>query len=61
MIGEKIRTLRKSQNISQESLGMLVGVAKTRISEWETGKVIPLSSTLKKIAEALKCNVNDLI
>lgn len=61
MIGEKIRTLRKSQKLSQESLGRLIGVAKTRISEWETGKVIPLSSTLKKIADALKCNVNDLI
>ena len=61
MIGEKIRILRKSQRLSQESLGRLIGVAKTRISEWETGKVIPLSSTLKKIADALGCSVNDLI
>ena len=61
MIGEKIRILRKSQSLSQEKLARLVGVAKTRVSEWETGKVIPLSTTFKKIADALKCNVNDLI
>ena len=61
MIGEKIRILRKSQKLSQESLGRLISVSKTKVCEWEKGKVIPLSTTLKKIAKALKCNVNDLI
>lgn len=61
MIGQKIRSLRKSQKLSQEKLARLVGVAKTRVSEWETGKVVPLSTTLKKIADALGCSVNDLI
>ena len=61
MIGKKIRTLRKSQKLSQEKLGQKIGVAKSHISEWETGKIIPLSTTLKKIADALGCSVNDLI
>ena len=61
MTGQKIRNLRKSQKLSQEKLARLVEVAKTRVSEWETGKVVPLSTTLKKIADALGCSVNDLI
>lgn len=61
MTGQKIRTLRKSQKLSQEKLGQRIGVAKSRISDWENGKVTGLSTTLKKIADALGCSVNDLI
>lgn len=61
MTGEKIRNLRKLQKLSQEKLGQRIGVAKSRISDWENGKVVPLITTLKKIADALGCSVNDLI
>lgn len=61
MIGKKIKALRESQKLSHESLGKNIGVPKQRVYEWEKGKVTPLSTTLKKIADALGCSVNDLI
>lgn len=36
-LGEKIRTLRKQKNISQEVLAGSLGVSFQAVSKWETG------------------------
>lgn len=61
-IGEKIKTLRKSMNLTQTELGAKVGVQKNAVSKWETGRVedIP-TSTIKALAELFQVPTSYLI
>ena len=52
-VGEKIRTLRKKQKMTQKRLGNLLGMDGTRISQYENGKRNPKIDTLSRIADAL--------
>ena len=38
-IAEKIKTLRKSQKLTQTELGEMLGVKKNAVSKWECGRV----------------------
>lgn len=40
-MGEKIKTLRKQRNISQEVLANYLGVSFQAVSKWETGSALP--------------------
>ena len=40
-LGEKIRTLRKIKNISQETLARYLGVSFQAVSKWENGSAMP--------------------
>ena len=54
-IGERIRHIRKSKNISLRALSAMTGLSKTTLSELETGKYNnPTRSTIQKIADALE-------
>lgn len=45
-IGEKIKTLRKSKNKSQETLAFDIGVSRQTINKWETNKAQPNTENL---------------
>lgn len=51
--GEKVRSIRKSQNISQEKLAELAELDRTYISDIENGKRNVSIETVFKIAQAL--------
>lgn len=51
--GEKIKAIRKSQNISQEKLAELADLDRTYISDIENGKRNVSIETVFKIAKAL--------
>lgn len=51
--GEKVRTIRKSQNVSQEGLAELAELDRTYISDIENGKRNVSIETVFKIAKAL--------
>lgn len=55
-IGETIKEARKSKSLSQEQLGALIGVQKSRISKIENGKGISFETFLK-IFRAMKIPV----
>lgn len=61
-IGEKIKRLRKSMNLTQTELGSKVGVQKNAVSKWECGRVedIP-TSTIKALAELFQVPTSYLI
>lgn len=61
-IGQKIRAARLSKNMTQEDLGKVVGVQKSAIAKYESGRVKNIKrSTLQKLAVALDLRGSDLI
>lgn len=53
-MGERIKTLRIQQGMTQEELGRKVGVQKSAIYKYETGLVVNLKrSTIEKLAKVL--------
>ena len=60
--GEKIRTARLAKNMTQEELGALLGVQKSAIAKYESGRVVNIKrSTLKKISDILDIRPAELI
>lgn len=58
--GNALRTYRKISNMTQEELASVVGVDRKTVSRWECG-VIPRSSYLQALAEALHCTTETLL
>ncbi|MFC0262394.1 helix-turn-helix domain-containing protein [Fontibacter flavus] len=52
--GEKVKAIRKSQNVSQEKLAELADLDRTYISDIENGKRNVSIETVYKIAKALE-------
>lgn len=57
----QIKKYRKKRNLKQSELALLVGVNRTAVTKWESGEVNPRASRLSKIADALRCSVDDLL
>jgi putative transcriptional regulator len=55
-----IKELREKQGLTQEELSNTLNVGRTAVTMWETGKTFPRSELLPKIAEVLKCSIDDL-
>lgn len=60
-LGEKIKEIRKSKNISQETLATMLKVNRNYLSRIETGKSEPSSTILKHIAEIFNIDLNTLL
>lgn len=60
MIGDQIRTKRKSLGLTQQELAEKVGLSRNYISELENNRYIPSVLTLTKLARVLKMNLNFL-
>lgn len=53
-LGEKIKLLRKSKNLTQNELGKLLNVSFQAVSKWEKNLSQPDIETIKKICEIFK-------
>lgn len=61
-IGDKIRSARLAKNMTQSELGDLLGVQKSAIAKYESGRVVNIKrSTLKKISDILEIRPSELI
>lgn len=58
--GWKLRDIRISQNLSIRALADLSGMSPSAVGHIEAGMSRPRPDTLKRLAEALCCSVNDL-
>ena len=58
--GEHLREIRLARGLSQAELGELIGVSQQQINKYEHRTDYPKMSTMKKLAEALKCTPEDL-
>ena len=59
VVSEKIKKYRKENHLTQEELGMLLGVSAQAISKWERKECYPDITFLPDIASLLCCSVND--
>lgn len=61
-IGEKIKMARLAKGMTQEELGKLLGVQKSAIAKYESGRVVNIKrTTLKKISDILEIRPSELI
>lgn len=59
-LGEKIRTLRKNKNISQEILAQYLGVSFQAVSKWENGSAMPDVAMIPAIASFFEVSTDEL-
>ena len=59
-LGDKIRTLRKSKNISQEVLANYLGVSFQAVSKWEKGETLPDVTLIPAIACFFEVSTDEL-
>lgn len=61
-IGQKIRKARLERGLTQQELGKIVGVQKSAIAKYESGRVVNIKrSTLQKIAKVLNIRPSELV
>ena len=58
VIGEIIKKARLEQNLTQEQLGLILGVQKAQISKIENNTKDVRFSTILRVFDALKAHVN---
>ena len=58
LLGEAIKQARKDRNLTQEQLGLLVGVKKAQISKLENSLTDARFETIIKVFKALNAKVN---
>ena len=61
MIGERIKSLRKSKGIFQKDLAEKLEVRQSTVAMWETNKREPDAETIAKIADALGVTTDMLL
>lgn len=58
--GKRLRLTRKAKGLTQKELGEKIGVGRTTISEYESGKIVPRQDGLIKLSEVLNVSVDFL-
>lgn len=57
----RLKLRRVEKGLTQKDLADMVGIGQGFISDYETGRYFPRKMTLDKLAEALGCEVKDLL
>lgn len=61
MFGDKLKELRKNNNISQEKLGEYLNVTSTAIYSWEINRTQPSIENIVKIADFFNVTTDYLL
>lgn len=60
-VDNPIARARKSAGLTQQELADRLGVIQQQVAKWEAAGANPQTKTLKRIAGALGCDIDDLI
>jgi transcriptional regulator with XRE-family HTH domain len=60
-IGTRIRTVRLDRGLTQTQLAIMVGVSRSAVAQWETGRTGQVTGNLSRIADALEVSVEHLM
>lgn len=61
MLGDRIKTLRQSYNLSQVDLAKKLNVSKQSVSNWENNNILPSIDMIKKLAIFFSCSTDYLL
>ena len=56
-----IARIRMERGLTQEQLGKLLGVDKRQVGFWERGVRNPNANSLRRLARALDCTMDELV
>lgn len=59
--GEKIATLRKRKNLTQEQLAEMLGVSRQSVSRWEMDLAFPETEKLIRLSKLFSCSIDFLL
>ncbi len=60
-VGARIRQVRREKGLTQGDLAEAVGVSRSAVAQWETGRAGQLSANLSRIAGVLEVGVEFLL
>ena len=60
-IGTRIRALRREKGVTQDELAQRVGVSRSAVAQWETGRTGQITGNLSRIAGELDVSVEYLV
>ena len=60
-MGEKLKQARQAAGLTQVQLAERIGCLQKDVSRWESGLHEPGALTLKKMAQALGCSMDNLV
>jgi transcriptional regulator with XRE-family HTH domain len=60
-IGTRIRATRRDRGLTQDELADRVGVSRSAVAQWETGRAGQVTGNLSRIAGVLEVNVEYLM
>lgn len=60
-IGARIRAARMERGLTQDQLAVAVGVSRSAVAQWETGRAGQITGNLTRIASVLAVNVEFLM
>ena len=58
---DKLKKLRKDNNLTQEEFAEKIFVTRTAVSKWETGNGYPSLESLKLIADLFQMKIDELL
>ena len=61
MLGEKLKSLRKRERISQEDFAKVIGVTRQTIAKWEKDESVPDRLLAKKLAKEFRVSLDDMV
>ena len=59
-IGAFLAELRKERNLTQDELGMQIGVTNKTISRWENGNYLPPVEMLQILSNKFDVSINEI-
>ena len=57
----KLKTFRESQNMTQDELALKLNISRSSIAMWESGKSLPRTELLIKLADIFGCTIDELV
>jgi transcriptional regulator with XRE-family HTH domain len=60
-IGTRIRTARRERGLTQDDLANRIGVSRSAVAQWETGRAGQVTGNLSRIAALLEVSVEHLL
>ncbi|TQR33996.1 helix-turn-helix domain-containing protein [Brevibacillus brevis] len=61
LMGQRIKSLRERQGLSQDELASTLGMNRTNVSNYESGRTVPPGNIIRDLADFLKTNADYLL